>query len=101
LWTLFLFKHHADKDQQGWGTYAIAGTMMALSIISCWAVCQRKLAYLFISFAVSFIPVGLYLLLVPSLFRLIGLAGLFYLFAAIFLYRQPTAHHNKKEDEKF
>ena len=90
LWLLFL--NQVVLGGRGEGNPWIAGLMLALAMGATVAAWLGRPALLLISFALSFVPVGLYLLGTPSVYSGIGLANLLYLAGSvlIFLGRRAT-----------
>ena len=55
----FLLANHREASE---ATLAISGAMMLLAILAGWAALKGKALWLTIAFAVSFFPVGIYML---------------------------------------
>jgi hypothetical protein len=67
------------------GTWLRIAEMILLAILGLLASVKKRPLLMLVVFLTSFFPVGLYLLGVPSVFRLIGVADLLYLVAALWL----------------
>lgn len=87
LWSAFLVRGALGEFGAHWPGYLIVGAMMLLSVLAGWCSLRGKAVLLAIVFLVSFFPVGLYLLLTPSIESVIGVVDLLYLLGAIGLYR--------------
>lgn len=79
---LLFFNPYSDASPEG-STYAIVGFMSLFAILAAWASWTLRPLWLVVAFIGSFLPVGLLLLVTPSIFRLIGVANILYLVAAL------------------
>ena len=86
LWISFLLNNPYKNQDSGVIGYIIVGLMLALSGTALWSSLYGRYAMLFTIFLLSFIPVGVYLLLTPSIYLWIGIANIGYLLSAIGLY---------------
>lgn len=68
------------------GTTAVFFGLAALALVALWASATRRPGWLVVIFVLSFLPVGLYLLGTPGLFRWIGICQAGYPVAAILLW---------------
>ena len=63
-------------------TQLILSVMFFLALAAAWGAWRSRPAILLIAFVGSFVPVGLYLLGTPGIFRWVGVANLMYLVSA-------------------
>ena len=83
LWLLFLSQ--VVFGEGGEGNPWVAGLMLALAMGATVGGWLGRPVVLLISFALSFVPVGLYLLGTPSVYSGIGLANLLYVAGAVLI----------------
>lgn len=81
LIAFLLWETRYSAEQSG----AVLGAQLLIRALAIVAAQRRWLVAMFILFAAGFFPVGIYLLGVPSLWMLVGVADLLYLAAAIAL----------------
>jgi hypothetical protein len=83
--------------------YSPGGLTLPVSLMMLVAIAGAAAAYfmrpywMLVLFAISFVPIGLYMLGTPGIFRLIGIFDLFYLLAGILMLvskRTSTARAN-------
>jgi len=79
---LLFFNPYSDVPPEA-STYAIVGFMSLFAILAGWASWTFRPLWLVVAFIGSFLPFGLLLLVTPSVFRLIGVANILYLVAAL------------------
>ncbi len=87
LWLVFVFFNpYLSPDQApDPGPYVMGAMMVLLSVAAAWAVLKLRTGILFLAFAASFVPVGFYVLLTPSIFKWIGVCNLLYLVAGLLM----------------
>ncbi len=83
LWGIFGWLNPNGSQGLTWGSYLLIGVMMVLAIIGLVGVLIDHPILMLVVFGLSFVPVGLYLLATPGLFRWIGLLDLLFLIAAL------------------
>lgn len=83
LWMVFAARIFSTGNKAG---LLVALTMIAVALAAIGASIAANAGLLLIAFAVSFLPVGLYLLGTPSIFAGIGLANLLYFVSATLLW---------------
>ena len=79
LWAVFLFANPYDSEGIKSDNYAPVAVMMALAaagILAAWRIIP---ILMFIVFAISLFPVGLYLLGTPGMFKWVGVCNLLFL----------------------
>ncbi|MBI5878070.1 MAG: hypothetical protein HZB53_10480 [Chloroflexi bacterium] len=86
LWAAFVAFNPFDASALTPESVAVALVMAALAAAGLVAVARNRPGFLVLTSAASFLPVGLYLLGVPSVFRLIGVANLLCLLAGLGLW---------------
>ena len=79
LWAVFLFANPYDSEGIKSDNYAPAAVMMALAAVGFVAAWRIIPILMFIVFAISLFPVGLYLLGTPGIFRWVGVCNLLFL----------------------
>lgn len=84
LWSVLLFVP-ANKEGITGGTYVVGAVMIALALLAVWGVLAMKPWTLVLAFVGSFVPVGLYALGLPGVFRFVGYANLLFLFAGVLI----------------
>jgi hypothetical protein len=89
LWGLLIYNQQFFPESTGPDTYERMGLMAVLALLGILAALWGKPWLMLIIFAASFVPVGLYMLGVPSSYRLIGIADLLYLLSAVLLLLRP------------
>lgn len=87
LWLVFLFANPHGQGGRTAGTFFVAGTMIALAAAGAAASIAGEPLWMGVVAAVSFCPVGFYVLLTPSVFLWIGVCNLLLLVTAVFLHR--------------
>lgn len=87
LWLVFLFANPHGQGGRTAGTFFVAATMLALAAAGTVASIAGEPFWMGMVAAVSFCPVGFYVLLTPSVFLWIGVCNLLLLAAAILLHR--------------
>ena len=83
LWGVFSFLNPYGNQGITGGVYLVAASMALLTIVGLVATLQEKPYLMLAVFGLSFIPVGLYLLGTPGLFRWIGIFNLLFCFSAL------------------
>jgi len=83
LWILFASRIVSTGNSGG---LLVAMTMIAVAVAAIGGSIAASPGVVLIAFAVSFVPVGFYLLGTPSIFAGIGLANLLYCVAATLLW---------------
>lgn len=84
LWCWLLIDGTINGGITG-GTYVVGGIIIALALLAAWGALALKLWALVLAFAASFFPVGFYFLGAPSVFALVGVANMLYLFVGLFI----------------
>ena len=79
LWAVFLFANPYGSEGISSDTYAVAAVMMALAAAAFVAAWRIIPILMFIVFAISLFPVGLYLLGTPGIFKWVGVCNLLFL----------------------
>lgn len=69
----------------GFASFVVLTILLALAVLCGLAAWRRNALWVLISFGVSFVPVGFYLLLTPGLGRWVGMLQLSQLLSAILL----------------
>lgn len=90
LWLVFLFANPHGQGGRSAGTFVVAATMLALAAAGAVASIAGEPLWMGVAAAVSFCPVGFYLLLTPSVFLWIGVCNLVLLVTAVLLYRSRS-----------
>jgi hypothetical protein len=85
LWCFLLWDGTINGGITG-GTYVVGAIMMLLALLAAWGTLTAKPLLLIIAFVGSFVPVGLYMLGAPSIFVLVGVANLLYLFVGVLIF---------------
>ena len=85
LWISFAYANYLYPDDVSTPTWITIGVMVLLSISGLCASLAKKPLLMILVFLVSFFPVGLYLLGVPSIFRLIGITNVLFLVSSLFM----------------
>jgi hypothetical protein len=86
LLAVLLFANPYSDQGIGAVTYAIMALMAALAGLAGWSAWKGHPLGLIAAFALSFFPVGLYLLGTPGVFRWIGAADVLYLAGGVLLW---------------
>src|SRR5512145_2378552 len=89
LWSVFSFFNPYNGQQITGATYLIAGLMINLAGLGVVAVLSDKPYLMMLVFVFSFVPVGLYLLGTPGIFRWIGVFNLLFLVSVLLNFRLP------------
>lgn len=86
LWSIFIFFNPYYSPDQGSdpGPYVKATMMILLAIAASWATTKLEAGVLFLAFLASF-PIGLYVMLTPSIFKWVGVCNLAYLVALVLI----------------
>lgn len=79
LWAVFLFANPYDSEGIKSDNYAVAAVMVALAAAAFVAAWRIIPILMFIVFAISLFPVGLYLLGTPGIFRWVGVCNFLFL----------------------
>ena len=79
LWAVFLFANPYGSEGIESDTFAPAALMMALAAAGMLAAWRIIPILMFIVFAISLFPVGLYLLGTPGIFRWVGVCNFLFL----------------------
>jgi len=87
LWAAFLVRESGAPGVTGM-TSSVAVFMILIGMIALGASWRAKPIGMLIAFAASFLPVGLYVLASEGFYRLIGVADLLLLAAALLLLRE-------------
>ena len=87
-WIMFIMTEPFGNDEAKWIGYLVIAAMLGLSFLAAWSSITKKILWLSIAFLVSFFPVGLYVLLTPSVSKWIGIGNPVYLVSAIGMYIQ-------------
>jgi hypothetical protein len=85
LWLALGYQNQFYPAQVTQQTWLINAKMVELALAGMLVVWWRKPLLMLVVILVSFYPVGLYMLGVPSIFRWIGISSLFYLAASLVL----------------
>ena len=84
---IYLFDNPYSVADINRSTQWIMTILVVMSLVAASAAWQQKTLIVTICFATSFVPVGLYLLLTPGIFALLGVAHLGFLLSALLLAR--------------
>lgn len=87
LWVVFLVRESGAPGIRGM-TSGVAVFMIFVGVIALGASWRAKPVGMLIAFAASFLPIGLYVLASDGFYRLIGVADLALLAAALILLRE-------------
>lgn len=79
-------------------SFAVAFSMVLMAIIVVIASTKGHGRVLFVLFAISFFPIGLYVIAVPHWLRWVGLANLGYLLAGVLIWRFRPADSPEDRD---
>ena len=87
LWVVFLVVDARALEQDGiiTGTLVVDAVMATLALVAAWASFRPAPLVLVVVSAVSFLPVGLYVLLSPGYFSWIGVCNLLCLAAGMLI----------------
>jgi hypothetical protein len=85
LWNLFLFGNPYSTQGITAATHSVAYLMMFVALVGGLAAWKARPYLMLLVFALSFIPMGLYLLGTPGTFLWIGVANLGFLASGILL----------------
>ncbi len=93
LWLVFLFFNPYGNRGITAGSYAIAGLMLGLALVGAVAAWKGRPVWMFVVFAFSFVPVGLYTLGVPGPFQWVGVTNILFLVSGLLMLakRKPVA----------
>jgi hypothetical protein len=83
LWVLLLFFNPYSSNRIEPGTYMIGFLMITLALAGAWATPRAHLPMMFAAGLLSFLPIGLYTMGTPGIFKWIGVLNLLYLVAAV------------------
>ena len=85
-------------ETPGFASFSVLAILLALAVLGGMAAWRRNALWVLMSFGVSFVPVGFYLLLTPGLGRWAGMLQLSPLLSAILLRLGPhkSPHSNQK-----
>jgi len=86
LWWMLLYANPYGQGGRTAGTYAVGWLMIVFAAVGGFASVKAQPYWMYGLFALSFLPVGLYLTGAPGLFRWIGVLDLIFLFAAVLLH---------------
>ena len=86
LWALFLFRNPYAPPAVG-RLFTFGGLMMLSAFVSAGAALRGAHLAMYLLFAVSFFPVGIWVLLGPGMFSAIGWLNLSYLASALLVHR--------------
>jgi len=81
----------ATSGQVKSSTSLILIVLAVLSVIAGWTAVKQKPLLLMLVFLVSFVPLGMYLMLMPSWVRIAGLAQVGYAVAAMMMMKERKA----------
>lgn len=84
---IFLFDNPYSGAGINRSTQWTMSVLVVLSLVACSAAWQQKTLIVAVCFAVSFVPLGFYLLLTPGIFAWVGVAHLGFLLSALLLAR--------------
>ncbi len=93
LWAVLLFANPYDSEGISINNYAPAAVMMALAAAAFVAAWRIIPILMFVVFAISLFPVGLYLLGTPGIFRWVGVCNFLFLPSGL-LMRARRRHHS-------
>ena len=93
LWAVFLFANPYGSEGVSSDTYAVPAVMVALATAGFVAAWRIIPILMFIVFAISLFPVGLYLLGTPGIFRWVGVCNILFLPSGL-LMRARHRHNN-------
>ncbi len=79
LWAVFLFANPYDSEGIRSDTYAVVAVMMALAAAAFVAAWRIIPILMFLVFGISLLPVGLYILGTPGIFKWVGVCNLLFL----------------------
>lgn len=88
LWVMFIMADPYGDDEAKWAGFLVIAIMLGFSFLAIWSSITKRIFWLCIAFLVSFFPIGLYMLLTPSVSKWIGIGNLVYLVSAIGMYVQ-------------
>ena len=93
LWLVFLFFNPYGNRGINGSTYAIASLMLGLALVGAVAAWKGRPVWMFVVFALSFVPVGLYTLGVPGPFKWVGVSNTMFLISGLLMVvkRKPIA----------
>lgn len=86
LWAAFLFRNPYAEPAQG-RVFLFGSLMMIAGVVSAVAAALGAHLAMYLLFFVSFFPVGVYSMLGPGIFRVIGWLNVVYLLATILVHR--------------
>lgn len=99
LWAIFLFRNPYAPPAKG-VSLTFGGLMMVSAIVCAGAAALGAHLAMYLLFFVSFVPVGVYVLLGPGVFSAIGWLNLVYLIGAILVHRAMLTSKTKRSDQK-
>jgi hypothetical protein len=88
LWLVFLFFNPYNRAIPG-ATQVLGAFMIGVSALGALAAYKKQPWPMYVLFLALFVPVGLYVLLTPGVFMLIGIFDLLFLGSALLLHRAP------------
>ena len=96
LWVLLLVFNPYSSNRIEPGTHMIGFLMMTLALTGAWAASRAHLPIMIATGLLSFLPVGLYTMGTPGIFKWIGVLNLFYLAVSVAisllnLLKKPTS----------
>ncbi len=83
LWIVVAYQTHFYPDVITKDTWIVIAVMILLAILGVTAAFTEKPFLMILIFLLLFFPVGLYMLGIPSIFKLIGLSNLIFLISSI------------------
>jgi hypothetical protein len=86
LWIVFLFLNPYSRSGLTIASYFMGGVMGSAAVAGIYAFLHPRPPLLYLIFIVSFFPVGLYFLLSPGVFRLVGYLNIAQLIATVVLH---------------
>lgn len=85
LWVLFLSANPSQDQGITAATYAVVHLMVLVALLGALAAWKARPYLMLLVFAISFLPMGFYLLGTPGRFRWIGVMNLLFLVSGILL----------------
>ena len=85
LWLVFFFSIRIGIAGVTAGTYAVAALILGLALAGAVAAWKGRPVWMFVVFALSFIPVGLYTLGVPGPFQWVGVSNTLFLVSGLLM----------------
>lgn len=91
LWWILLYANpYGRNGLTGW-TYLAAWMMIACACLGALASLKARIVWMYVLFAVSFFPIGVYLAGTPGIFKWIGGFDLCFFFSAVSLHARSRA----------